>query len=88
MAGIQYPVEVRRIIERVRLNMPSPEAIIRECRRKIYALDNSGIDIHSPSFEQYMRSYKEARKALLDLIKLSKQEIRERENPQPKGDGE
>ena len=87
MAGIEYPLEVKRIIERVRLNMPTPEALIRECRRKIYALDNSGIDIHSPSFDKDMRNYREARKALLDLISISKQEIRDRD-PQPKGDGE
>ena len=37
MAEIEYPLEVKRIIEKIKLNMPSPESVTRECRRKNYA---------------------------------------------------
>ena len=72
--------EVKRIIEKVRLNLPSPEEVIRECRRNIYKLDRSLVDVYGPTFLQDMDTYKEARKAFLKVIRESKKEIKERLN--------
>jgi len=73
---IKFPLEVEKIIEFVKWNLPTPEQTIRECRRKIYLIDHMTVNIYDPDFEEQMELYKKARRALLDIINSCRKELR------------